>query len=194
MTSEKERRALEKEVASDRGPVASLKKINPRKGELPMKPRIDITHIAPAAYKAVLGLEHYVRSSGIEPKTLELIKIRASQVNGCAYCIDMHTKDARAGGETEQRIYSLDAWRETPFYSDKERAALALTEAVTLIREGHVPDAVFEEARGQFSEAEILNLTLAIATINLWNRLAITLRSVPGEYQPSKSVHTTAVA
>jgi len=159
-----------------------------------MKPRINIAHVSPAAYKAVLGLEQYVRSTGIDPGILELIKIRASQINGCAYCIDMHTKDARAAGETEQRIYSLDAWRETPFYSEKERAALALTEAVTLIREGHVPDAVFEEARSHFDEAELLNLTLAIATINVWNRLAITFRSVPGEYQPPKSVHTTAVA
>ena len=159
-----------------------------------MKPRINYLHAAPAGYKAVLGLEQYVRSSGIEPLTLHLLKIRASQINGCAYCIDMHTKDARAGGETEQRIYALDAWRETPFFSEKERAALALTEAVTLIREGHVPDSVFEEARANFSEAEIVNLVLAIGTINLWNRLAITFRSVPGEYQPAKTSHTTAVA
>jgi AhpD family alkylhydroperoxidase len=159
-----------------------------------MKPRINYLHAAPAGYKAVLGLEQYVRSSGIEPKTLELLKIRASQINGCAYCIDMHTKDARAGGETEQRIYALNAWRETPFYTEKERAALALTEAVTLIHDGHVPDAVFEETRAHFSEAEIVNLTLAIATINVWNRLAITFRSVPGEYQPAKSAQTSAVA
>jgi len=159
-----------------------------------MKPRMNYVHAAPAGYKALLGLEQYVRSSGIEPRTLELLKIRASQINGCAYCIDMHTKDARAAGETEQRIYALDAWQETPFFSDKERAALALTEAVTLIREGHVPDDVFETARGQFTETEIVNLTLAIATINTWNRLAITFRAVPGEYQPPKSVHTSAVA
>ena len=158
-----------------------------------MKPRIELAHIPPTAYKAVLGLEQYVRGN-VDGTILHLVKIRASQVNGCAYCIDMHTKDARAEGETEQRIYALDAWRESPFYSEKERAALALTEAVTLIREGHVPDDVFEEARAQFSEAEIVNLTLAIGTINLWNRLAITFRSVPGEYQPAKSVHTTAVA
>jgi AhpD family alkylhydroperoxidase len=151
-------------------------------------------HAAPAGYKALLGLEQYVRSSGIESKILHLVKVRASQINGCAYCIDMHTKDARSAGETEQRIYALDAWRETPFYTDKERAALALTEAVTLIREGHVPDDVFETAQAQFTEAEVVNLTLAIATINAWNRLAITFRSVPGEYQPPKSVHTTAVA
>jgi AhpD family alkylhydroperoxidase len=158
-----------------------------------MKPRIDISHASPAAYKAVLGLEQHVRSS-VDPTILHLVKIRASQINGCAYCIDMHTKDARAAGETEQRIYALDAWRETPFYSEKERAALALTEAVTLIREGHVPDAVYEEARAHFNEAEIMNLALAIATINVWNRLAITFRAVPGEYQPAKSVHTSAVA
>ena len=158
-----------------------------------MKPRIDLTHISPAAYKAVLGVEQYVQSN-VDHTLLHLVKIRASQINGCAYCIDMHTKDARAAGETEQRIYALDAWRETPFYSDKERAALALTEAVTLIREGHVPDAVFEEARAHFNEAEIVNLTLAIATINLWNRLAITLRSVPGEYQPNKQHPASAVA
>jgi AhpD family alkylhydroperoxidase len=158
-----------------------------------MKPRIDISHVSPAAYKAVLGLEQYVRGN-VDGTILHLVKIRASQINGCAYCIDMHTKDARAAGETEQRIYSLDAWRETPFYSDKERAALALTEAVTLIREGHVPDAVYEEARSHFNETELMNLTVAIATINVWNRLAITFRSVPGEYQPGKSVHTTAVA
>jgi AhpD family alkylhydroperoxidase len=158
-----------------------------------MKPRIDLSHISPAAYKAVFGVEQYVQSN-VDHTLLHLVKIRASQINGCAYCIDMHTKDARAAGETEQRIYGLDAWRETPFYSEKERAALELTEAVTLIREGHVPDEVFEEARSQFNEAEIVNLTLAIATINLWNRLAITLRSVPGEYQPTKQHPASAVA
>jgi AhpD family alkylhydroperoxidase len=158
-----------------------------------MKPRIDLSHISPAAYKAVFGLEQYVRGN-VDGTILHLVKIRASQINGCAYCIDMHTKDARAAGETEQRIYALNAWRETPFYSEKERAALELTEAVTLIREGHVPDQVFEEARSQFNEAEVVNLTLAIATINLWNRLAITLRSVPGEYQPGKQHPASAVA
>src|SRR6266705_2893726 len=157
-----------------------------------MKPRMNYLHAAPAAYKALLGLEQYVRGSGIEPKTLHLLKIRASQINGCAYCIDMHTKDARAAGETEQRIYALDAWREAPFFSEKERAALALTESVTLISEDHVPDSVFEQTLAQFSEAEIVNLTLAVATINAWNRLAITFRSVPGEYQPAKASPTTA--
>jgi AhpD family alkylhydroperoxidase len=158
-----------------------------------MKPRIDLSHVSPAAYKAVFGLEQYVRGN-VDGTILHLVKIRASQINGCAYCIDMHTKDARAAGETEQRIYELDAWRETPFYSEKERAALELTEAVTLIREGHVPDTVFEEASAHFNEGEIVNLTLAIATINLWNRLAITLRSVPGEYQPGKQHPASAVA
>ena len=112
--------------------------------------------------------------------------MRASQINGCAYCIDMHSKDARAEGETEQRIYALSAWEETPFFTDRERAALALTEAITLIREGHVPEAVYERARKSFSEEELVNLTLAIITINGWNRLAITFRFVAGEYQSKK--------
>ena len=150
-----------------------------------MQPRIDFTKVAPDALKAVLALETYVHRSGIEPSLLDLIKIRSSQINGCAYCIDMHTKDARARVETEQRIYALDAWRETPFYTDRERAVLAYAEAVTLVHQGHVPDFVFAEVRKHFSEAELVNLTLAIATINVWNRLAISLRSVPGEYQPA---------
>lgn len=150
-----------------------------------MQARIDYSKVAPDAYKAVLALETHVRRSGIERPILELIKIRASQINGCAYCIDMHTKDARAAGETEQRIYALDAWRETPFYSDRERAVLAYTEAVTLVHQGHVPDFVFAEVRKHFNETELVNLTLAIATINVWNRLAISFRSVPGEYQPA---------
>src|SRR3954451_14457655 len=159
-----------------------------------MEARLNYPKLAPEAARALYGLGTYLAGSGLEHGLLHLVKIRASQINGCAYCIDMHTKDARAAGETEQRIYALDAWRETPFYSDKERAALALTEAVTLIREGHVPDAVFEEARAHFNEAEIVNLTLAMATINLWNRLAITLPSFPGEYQPTKQHPASAVA
>src|SRR6476646_5094837 len=141
-----------------------------------MQPRIDIAHASPGAYKAVLGLEHYVRTSGIEPKTLELMKIRASQINGCAFCIDMHTKDARAAGETEQRIYALNAWRETPFFSDRERAALAWTEAVTRIG-GGVPDDLYAGTREQFSEKELVDLTWAVAAINAWNRVAISFRS-----------------
>ncbi len=130
------------------------------------------------------GLEHYInQSSGLEPSLRELVKTRASQLNGCAYCIDMHTKDARAAGETEQRLYALDAWRETPFYTDRERAALEWTEAITLISEDHAPDELFVRVRQFFSEEEMVNLTLAIASINSWNRLMIAFRAVPGTYQ-----------
>ena len=134
----------------------------------------------------MLALENYVRkSSRLEPSLLELIKMRASQINGCAYCLDMHSKDARANGETEQRLYALNAWRETPFFTDRERAALAWTEAVTLVSQDHVPDSVYEEARQRFTEEELVNLTLAVATIISWNRLSISFRAVPGVYQPS---------
>ncbi len=150
-----------------------------------MEARLDFSKAAPDGYKAMSGLEVYARRS-IEPVLLELIKIRASQINGCAFCLDMHTKDARANGETEQRIYTLNAWRETPFFTDRERAALALTEAITLISENHVPDAVYEEAKKHFNEKELVDLVLAIVTINGWNRLAITFHSVPGTYQPAK--------
>ena len=150
-----------------------------------MEPRLEYAKASPEAAKAMIQLESVVRRSGIDPHLLELIKIRASQLNGCAYCIDMHTKDARAKGETEQRIYALDAWRETPFFSNKERAALAWTEAITNIQTGHAPDAVYEELSGHFSEGEMVNLTLAITTINAWNRIAIAFRSVPGSYQPA---------
>jgi AhpD family alkylhydroperoxidase len=150
-----------------------------------MQSRLDPQKTSPAAYSAMLGLEMFIRkSSKLEPSLIELVKMRASQINGCAYCIDMHSKDARAEGESEQRLYALNAWRETPFFTDRERAALAWTEAVTLITEGHVPDSVYEEAKQRFSEEELVNLTLAVITINGWNRLAITFRSVPGEYQP----------
>ena len=157
-----------------------------------LKPRIDY-NVAPGAYKAMLGLETYVRQSGLEPSLLELVKLRASQINGCAYCIDMHTKDARAGGETEQRLYALSAWRETPFYTDRERAALAWTEAVTQVAEGHVPDEVYELARQHFTEKELVDLTLGIVAINGWNRLAISFRTVPGTYTPA-SLSRKAVA
>ena len=150
-----------------------------------MEAKLDFSKAAPDGYKAMSGLEVYARRS-IEPVLLELIKIRASQINGCAFCLDMHTKDARAHGETEQRIYTLSAWRETPFFTDRERAALALTEAITLISENHVPDAVYEEAKKHFNEKELVDLVLAIVTINGWNRLAITFHSVPGTYQPAK--------
>jgi AhpD family alkylhydroperoxidase len=150
-----------------------------------MEARLDYMKASPEAYKAMVQLESVVRRSGIDPILLELIKIRASQLNGCAFCIDMHTKDARFKGETEQRIYSLDAWRETPFYTDKERAALAWTEALTNIQIGHAPDAMYDELRKNFSEEEIVNITLAITTINAWNRIAIGFRLVPGSYQPN---------
>jgi AhpD family alkylhydroperoxidase len=140
---------------------------------------------APEAYKAMLGLEKYLSNSSIEKPLRELVKLRASQLNGCAYCIDMHWKDARAGGETEQRLYGLDAWEESPYYTDRERAALAWTEAVTRVADAHVPDAVYDHARSQFSEQEMVDLTYAVATINAWNRLAIAMRSVPGTYNPA---------
>ena len=150
-----------------------------------MEARLDYTKASPEAFKAMVQMEGVVRRSGIDPKLLEMIKIRASQLNGCAYCIDMHTKDARFKGETEQRIYALDAWRETPFFTEKERAALAWTEALTNIQAGHAPDAIYDELSKNFSDGEIVNLTLAITTINAWNRIAIGFRLVPGSYQPN---------
>ncbi|HKX31747.1 MAG TPA: carboxymuconolactone decarboxylase family protein [Blastocatellia bacterium] len=149
-----------------------------------MEPRLNYAKVAPGALRAMYGLQKYIDDCGLEHSLQELIKTRASQLNGCAYCIDMHTKDARANGETEQRLYGLSAWRETPFYTERERAALAWTEAVTLVGEGHVPDEVFAEVRPHFSDDELVNLTLAIVTINGWNRLAISFRAVPGSYQP----------
>jgi AhpD family alkylhydroperoxidase len=152
-----------------------------------MQARLEGQKVAPGAYHAMLNLESYVRkSSRLEPSLLELVKMRASQINGCAYCLDMHSKDARANGETEQRLYALNAWRETPFFTDRERAALAWTEAVTEVSQTHVPDSVYDEVRQRFTEEELVNLTLAVATINAWNRLCISFRAVPGQYQPSK--------
>ena len=151
-----------------------------------MQPRLNYLELAPDGYKAMAGLERFVRQSGLEKPLLELVKLRASQINGCAYCLDMHSKDARAAGETEQRIYCLSAWRESPFYTDRERAALEWTEAVTLIADSHVPDDVYERVRKQFSDVELVNLNYAVVAINAWNRLAITFRSVPGEYQPPR--------
>jgi AhpD family alkylhydroperoxidase len=149
-----------------------------------MRPRIDYAKASPKALQVMLNVEAYVRSSGLESRLLHLIKLRASQINGCAYCIDMHSQDARAEGESEQRLYALDAWRETPFFSERERAALEWTEAVTLVRDGHVPDTVYDAVRAHFSEEELINLTLAITTINAWNRLSIAFRTVPGTYRP----------
>lgn len=139
-----------------------------------------------AAIKAVLALGEYVEASGLERSLLDLVLIRASQINHCAYCLDMHTKDARVSGETEQRIYALNAWEETPFFSERERAALAWTEAVTLLTEGFVPDAVYEQASQHFSEAELISLTMAIATINTWNRLNVSFRIKAGSYKSNR--------
>jgi AhpD family alkylhydroperoxidase len=153
-----------------------------------MQARLEIQRVAPGAIHAMLALENYVKkSSRLEPSLLELVSMRSSQINGCAYCLDMHSKDARANGETEQRLYALNAWRETPFFTDRERAALAWTEAVTEVSQTHVPDSVYEEARQRFTEEELVNLTLAVATINAWNRLCISFRAMPGEYQPSRT-------
>jgi AhpD family alkylhydroperoxidase len=132
------------------------------------------------------GLEKYVRASGLESSLLELVRLRASQMNGCAYCIDMHTKDARAAGETEQRLYALSVWRETPFFTNRERAGLEWTESVTAVGESHVPEEVYERARREFTDTEIVNLTMAIVAINGWNRIAVAMRMVPGTYQPNK--------
>lgn len=155
--------------------------------------RIDLTKVAPEAYQAMAGLQRYVRQSGLEQPLLELVRMRASQINGCAYCLDMHSKDARAAGETEQRLYELNAWREAPFYTERERAALEWAEALTLVSQTHVPDEVYEIARKQFSEKEIVDLTLAVAEINSWNRIAISLRAVPGTYQPASHAKAAAI-
>jgi AhpD family alkylhydroperoxidase len=159
-----------------------------------MKPRIDVMRVAPKAVQAMLGVQTYVNNSGLEPALLHLVKMRASQINGCAYCLDMHSKDARAAGETEQRLYLLDAWREAPFYTPRERAALEWTESLTRISEGHAPDEAFAAVREQFSEAEIVDLSLAVVAINGWNRLSISLRAEPGTYQPQKQAVRAAAA
>jgi AhpD family alkylhydroperoxidase len=148
-----------------------------------MEPRLNYAKLSTEPIKALYAIGTYLAGCGLEHPLLELVKIRASQINGCAYCLDMHTQDARAAGETEQRIYALSAWRETPFFTDRERAALAWTEAVTLVG-GGVPDAVYEEARRHFSEKELADLTWAAVAINAWNRLAISFRAVPGTYKP----------
>lgn len=159
-----------------------------------MPPRFDYAKSAPGAYEAMLGLERYLHGCGLDERLIHLIKLRASQVNGCAYCIDMHWKDLRAIGEDEQRLYSLDAWEEGPFYSERERAAIEWTEAVTRIAADHVPDAVYERARKHFSEKELADLTLAVATINAWNRLSIAARTPPGTYQPRGAARSHARA
>jgi AhpD family alkylhydroperoxidase len=152
------------------------------------EPRINYSSIAPEGIEILRKLQTYIKKAGLEAGLLELVKIRASQINGCAFCIDMHTKDARSQGETEQRLYGLSAWREAPFYSQRERAALAWTETVTRIGEKGVPTEVYSQARSQFSEKELVDLTLAVIAINSWNRLAIGFRTVPGTYQPDHPV------
>ena len=149
-----------------------------------MKERLNYAKIAPDALKAMLELEKYVVDSGLERSLYELVKTRASQINGCAYCLDMHSKDARKAGETEQRLYALSAWRETPFYTERERAALAWTEALTLISKDEVSDSLYESVCKYFDEKELVALSMAIVAINGWNRLAIGFRTTPGTYEP----------
>ena len=156
-----------------------------------MEQRISFPKVTPGGFQAMLQLSNHLRGSGLDESLLNLICLRASQINGCAYCIDMHWKDLRAAGEGEQRLYGLDAWEESPYYSDRERAALAWTEAVTNIRDGHVPDEVYERVRQSFTEKELANLTLAITVINGWNRINIALRTVAGTYRPVK-LHAVA--
>ena len=148
-----------------------------------MTVRLEIDKVESAAYQAMMRLEHYVRTSGLDKTLVELIKARASQINRCAFCIDMHTKDARYAGETEQRLYALNAWEETPFVTNKERAVLALTEAVTQIGDNGVPDALYEDVSRYFTPEQIIQLLMAIVTINAWNRIAVTTRITPGSYQ-----------
>jgi AhpD family alkylhydroperoxidase len=154
-----------------------------------MEPRLDYMKVGRGIVEAMLGLEKYTSQGALEKPLVDLVRLRASQINGCAYCIDMHWKDLRAEGENEQRLYGLDAWRESPYYSERERAALAWTEAVTNIRDGHVPDAVYEEVRKAFGEQDLADLTLAVVAINGWNRLNIAVRTVPGTYKPAQASH-----
>jgi AhpD family alkylhydroperoxidase len=150
-----------------------------------MNVRLNYGRIAPGVYDAMDALDQYLAACGLEESLLHLIRLRASQLNGCAYCIDMHWKDLRATGDSEMRLAVLDAWREAPFYTARERAALAWTEAVTFVADGHLPDSLFDEARQELTEKELADLTLAVSTINAWNRLCIAARLVPGTYQPT---------
>jgi len=149
-----------------------------------MKARIDLMHLNPGVIQAMLGLERQVQRAGLDTTLLDLVRMRASQINGCSTCLDIHSKDARANGETAQRLYGLSAWRDTPYYSASERAAREWTGVLTLVSETHVPDEVYERVREQFSEDELLHLTLAIVSINGWNRLNAAARTVPGDYVP----------
>ena len=150
-----------------------------------MQPHLDYTKVAPEVYRAMLSLEKTINGSGLEDTLLDLVRLRVSQMNGCAFCLDMHAKDLRARGESEQRVYMLNAWRESPFYSERERAALAWAEALTRVSESQVSEELFESARRQFSEAELANLTLAVVSINGWNRLNVAFKIPPGDYQPT---------
>jgi AhpD family alkylhydroperoxidase len=158
-----------------------------------MQARIDYNKIPSGALEAMKGLEYYLAGSSIEQKLLHLIKLRVSQINGCAYCLDMHWKDLKADGEKDQRMYSLDAWRETSYYTERERAALAWAEAVTNITDGHVPDELYKQTCNHFNELELSDLTLAVVTINGWNRLSIAFRIEPGNYQPAQRPQTEAM-
>ena len=151
-----------------------------------IEPRIDYRKVAPEAIRALAAVERYARGSNLEPALLELVRLRASIVNGCAYCVDMHSKDARARGESEQRLYAVSVWREAPFFTPRERAALAWTEAVSKVNEDQVPDEVYRLAREHFEERELVDLTMAIIAINSWNRLAISFRAPAGTYEPAK--------
>jgi len=152
-----------------------------------MEPRINYANVSAGARKAMFGLGEYLHTSGLEKTLLDLVDLRVSQINGCAYCLDMHWKDLKAAGEPDQKLYSLEAWRETPFYSERERAALAWAEAVTTLTNKEVSDEVYEKARQQFSEKELVDLTLGIVAINGWNRLNVAFKTVPGSYQPPKA-------
>jgi AhpD family alkylhydroperoxidase len=162
--------------------------------EVSMAERLNYPKASPEGSRAMYALEMFVKNSGLDHSLLELIKLRVSQINGCAFCVDMHWKDARAEGETEERLYMLSAWGEATVYSAKERAALALAESVTLVSQTHVPDDVYNEAKKHFTETELVDLVLAIVTINGWNRLAITFRSEPGKYQPAKKRESSLAA
>ena len=155
-----------------------------------MEKRLDYAKAAPDGVGVLRQLERYLKETRLEPDLVELVKLRVSQINGCAYCIDMHTKDARSHGESEQRLYGITAWRETPFYSERERAALAWTESVTRISEDQVPDEIYRQVKRHFTEKELVDLTLAVIAINSWNRLAISFRTPAGSYQPDHPVST----
>jgi AhpD family alkylhydroperoxidase len=154
----------------------------------PIAQRLNVFEAVPAAIKPLFAVEQYARSSGLEHSLLALVKLRASYINGCAFCVDMHTKDARLAGETEQRLFGVPVWRETPYYTPRERAALAWTEAVTRLGEHGVSDELYRETREYFSEQELVNLTIAVIAINNWNRLSIAFKAVPGSYQPPKAL------